>query len=893
VSGLLVLIDGNSLIHRAYHALPDLTTSDGVHVGAVYGFAQTVLKLLEDHPPTAAVVAFDLPGPTFRHLKYPAYKGTRPPTPPDLISQFALVREFVDACRLESAELEGYEADDVIGTLAVRGAEAGMKVLIISIDRDCLQLVNEDVHMLAPSRGNVDEILYDPEKVQESYGYPPERVPDAKALIGDPSDNIPGVPKIGKKTAAKLLAQHGSLEEILSHPEDVRAKTSREYIEQHPDAVRAARELATIVTEAPVGMEMTGLSWEGIDAERAREFLMRMEFRRLAERLPGGPVAQTDVDTGVLARAADVIGWCEDLSTAKAIGTCTLTHRGVVRGVALSSGSAQARFVPIEFVAKPATQMGLFDEPDDQGDDEDDLARQAVKALLEDARVIKCGGGLKRQSAEFHDLGIEMRGLGFDVELASYVLEPHRRDHTVGAVAGDILGQTLSSLIVDREPQPEAACVWAAVAPTLEEPMRKELAEAELIGLLDDVEVPLVDILLRMERAGIAVDVEKLTGLGDQMRDRLADLQAAIHEHAGGPFNIESPKQLADVLFDKLDLPVQKRTKTGPSTDAEVLEKLEDKHPIIPLIGEYRTFAKLRSTYVDALAELAKASAGRVHTTFEQTVAATGRLSSRDPNLQNIPIRTEWGAKIRSCFVAGSPDMRLIAADYSQIELRLLAHFSQDQNLLDAFRGGEDIHRRTASEVFEVPVADVTSDMRRQAKTVNFAVIYGMGASSLAQQIGVTREEAARFIENYFSKLPGVKRYLTETLEQARAHGYAMTLMGRRRAFPELTSGLGGDRAYAERAAVNSPLQGTAADIIKVAMVQLDRELSERGLACRLLLQVHDELLLEVPTTEVVEVAGLVKEVMENAFELSVPLYVDVSVGENWRDLEPISPRTG
>jgi len=891
--GLLVLFDGHSLIHRAYHALPELTTSSGQPVGAVYGFAQTVLKLLEDHAPDSAVVVFDAPGKTFRHEAYPAYKANRPPTPPDLIEQFSTTREFVEACRLAMVEVPGYEADDAIGTLARQADEAGMRVLIVSIDRDCLQLVNENVHMLAPSRGAQDEVLYTPEEVQRAYGYRPDQVPDAKSLTGDPSDNIPGVPKIGKKTAAKLLSEHPSVESILEHLDDVRTKTARDYMADYPHAVLAAKQLATIDTHVPLELTLEEAAWEGLEPEALRELLLRLEFTRLAERLPGGGSPGAAVECAVLESVEDVVAWCRELSGLPAIGTCTLVHRDRLLGVALAPGEGQAKFVPASLLRGPdQAALGLFEEGE-QTDEKWEPAREAVKALMEDGRVVKSGGGLKRQAAELDELGIDLRGGGFDVELASYVIGPHRRDHSVRAAAAETLGRALPSLVAEREPQPPAACEWAATGLALEAPMRTELEEAELLGLFDDVEVPLTGVLLGMERAGVAVDVGKLRDLGAQMGEMLAALETSIHQQAGEPFNIESPKQLGEILFTKLELPVQKRAKTGPSTDAEVLEKLRDKHPIVELIGEYRTFAKLKSTYVDALAELAAARGGRIHTTFEQTVAATGRLSSRDPNVQNIPIRTEWGAKIRSCFVAGDPGLMLMAADYSQIELRLLAHFSQDPNLLSAFRSGEDIHRRTASEVFEVPVDEVTSDMRRQAKTVNFAVIYGMGAASLAQEIGVSREEAAQFIENYFAKLPGVKRYLSETLEQARTQGYTTTLLGRRRAFPGLTSSSARDRAYAERSAVNSPLQGTAADIIKVAMVRLDRLLSERRLACRMLLQVHDELLFEVPTNELGEAAALVEEAMESACELSVPLLVDVSVGENWRDMSPVPSARG
>ena len=889
MGGRLVLIDGNNLVHRAYHALPELTTSGGLPVGAVYGFALTVLKLLQEHPPDYAAVAFDVPGKTFRHDQLPQYKANRPPTPPDLAQQFGIAREFADACGLRGVELAGYEADDVIGTLTAEAVKAGLEVLIVSIDRDCLQLIGDHVKVLSPSRGPLDEVIFDRDEVKRKYGYDPSQVADAKSLVGDPSDNIPGVPGVGAKTAAALLEQYGSVEGVLQHHEEIKKKDIREYLEARAEDVLLAKQLATIDTSVPVEVKLEGLRWPGLNLDHLRAVLLQLEFNTLLDRLPRSETTPSMEGHQVLSSPEEVVAWCQTLAGQREIGVCSLTHKGVWQGVALARGD-RARFVPAELLAAPESEGGLFRSATPSEDRA--KAREAVERLLRDPRVIKSGGGLKRQAAELLAVGIGLVGFGFDPELASYVLEPHRYSHTVQTIASERLQVRLPSVVADGQPQPEATCAWADMALGLEGPMRQALRDAELEKLFDEVEVPLTGVLLDMERAGVAVDIPQLRGLSTQMSERLGQLEREIHGLAAGPFNIESPKQLAEVLFVRLGLPVQKRTKTGPSTDAEVLEKLREQHPIIDFISEYRSFAKLKSTYVDSLADLAERSGGRVHTTFEQTVAATGRLSSRDPNLQNIPIRTEWGAKIRACFIASAPDLRLLSADYSQIELRLLAHFSRDPHLREAFQAGEDIHRHTAEEIFDVPAEAVTPEMRRQAKTVNFAVIYGMGPVSLAHEIGVTRQQAAEFIERYFAKLTGVRRYLTETLEQARAQGYVTTLMGRRRAVPELQSASARERSYGERAAANSPLQGTAADIIKVAMVQLHRLLGERRLRCRMLLQVHDELLFEVPVEELGEMAVLAKEVMEGACRLNVPLVVDVSVGENWRDLSPVSPST-
>lgn len=888
----LVLIDANSLIHRAYHAIPPLSTSSGRPVNAVFGFAQTLLKLLTENRPDLAAVAFDPPGKTFRHEIFPGYKANRPPLPADLAEQLDLARELIRVCRLPIVETPGFEADDVIGTLATQAARAGMDVLIVSTDRDCLQLVGDRVKVLSPSRGREDAVLYDAETVKARHGYGPQQVTDAKSLMGDPSDNIPGVPQIGPKTAAALLAKYGSVEELLRHPEYVPNQTAREFLITNPDAVLAGKRLATICTDAPLEVSLDSLKWPGLDVPALRELLAKLEFNTLLKRLPVAEIKDRAPPYTLLDTADDVVAYCHALRSDTCVGLCTLSDRDKLQGIAIATSQDQACFIPAKlFLTAEASSVGLFDTSSGTADTGAlQRARAALRGILENGRLTKHGAGLKNQAAALHRAGFELAGFGFDPELASYVLEPQRRDHSVTVTALERLGRRVPPLVQDRVPQPSAACAWAAAALQLREPMRQALSEAGLLSLYDEVEAPLTPILLRMEQAGVAVDTAKLRVLSLQMAERLQQLKDEIYAHAGGEFNIESPKQLAEVLFTRLGLPVQKRTKSGPSTDAEVLETLEDKHPIVRLIGEYRQFAKLKSTYVDALADLAEQSAGRVHTTFEQTVAATGRLSSRDPNLQNIPIRTEWGAHIRSCFIAGGPDVVLLSADYSQIELRLLAHFSQDPNLLAAFRRGEDIHARTASEVFEVPLDQVTSEMRRRAKTVNFAVLYGMGPISLAREIGVSREEAAGFIQNYFTKMPGVKRYLDSTLEQARQKGYTTTILGRRRAFPDLHSPSDRQRAYAERAAINSPLQGSAADIIKVAMVRLARLWDAEKSRARMLLQVHDELLCEVPRREAAHIGHQVREVMRGACELSVPLVVDVSIGENWRDLTPIQP---
>ena len=887
---LLLIVDANSLVHRAYHALPPLTTSEGLPVGAVFGFTQTLLKLLQDHPPQYAVAAFDPPGDTFRHQRFAAYKAQRPPTPPDLVQQYDLVHEVADVLGLPSVVVPGFEADDVIATLATRAAAEGLEVLVVSLDRDVLQLVGDRTRVLSPGRGDQDAILFDAAEVERRYGYRPEQVPDAKGLIGDPSDNLPGVPGIGKKTAAELLAAYGSLEAILAHTAEVKAKRAREALEQYGAVARECKQLATLDQATPVEARLADLLWPGLDRERCAELLRRLEFTSLLSRVPRSGPTQWDAIYSVVHSADDV-----RVLLGHATGSPALAADEKACLLALAARPGEAAAVPFALLQSghEAAPGDLFDAPQQAPDTAVAAAvRGAVEAWLSTPGLRVHASASKDVLRALDGLQLPRPLLASDPEVAAYLLEPHQRDHSPETVARERVG-----LAAPGEP-PEGmevgadvyrACLRADLALRLAEPLAEQLARDGLTHLMDEVEMPLVAILRDMEAEGVAVDRQKLAALGQAMGARVAELKDRIHASAGTSFNIDSPKQLAAVLFEELKLPAGRRTKTGASTSAEVLEKLRGQHPVIEELLEYRTFTKLKSTYVDALSRLAEEHGGRVHTTFEQTVAATGRLSSRDPNLQNIPIRSEWGREIRSCFVAGTEDRRLVSADYSQIELRLLAHFSGDESLLGAFRAGEDIHVRTAAEIFDVAPTAVTAEMRRRAKTVNFAVIYGMGAASLAEEIGVTRLEAETFIESYFAKLPGVRRYSAATLEGARHDGYVTTLMGRRRALPELRAAESQTRSYAERAAVNAPLQGTAADIIKVAMVRLAPELRRRGSGARLLLQVHDELLLEVPAEEVAAVGQLVKEVMEGACELAVPLVVEVAAGNNWRDLQPLS----
>ncbi len=898
-----VLIDANSLVHRAYHALPPLSTSDGVLTNAVYGFAQMLLGVLENEKPDALAVAFDPPGPTFRDEEYEAYKAGRPPTPDDLAAQMPLARQLVESFNIPILEAQGYEADDAIAAAARQAEDRGYDVLIVTGDRDALQLVSDHTHVLATVRGITQTQRFDRAQVESEYGVPPERLVAYKGLAGDASDNIPGVPGIGPKTAARLLARWASVEQVLAHLGDVEQERLRGLLSEHADQARLSERLAQLRRDAPVAVDFEAASVANERPGRARKLMQRLEFTSLLKRLPADGEWSADCT-----RAADpesLAALCDRIAAAGCVAVAALASPGPdaqprLEGIALSLAPQTAVFVPAPaFVAREAAGDGLFDA---DGPAYAGRAADRLRELLADESVPKWGEDLKRSAVILRRHGLALAGLAFDTMVASYTLAPHRSTHSLDDLVLEHLGQSLPPAPGRRkrgeeEPDPQPArdldaaqyraCAEADAVVRLEERLGDRLAASPAADLFAQVEMPLVPVLAEMELAGIAVDAERLRNLGEQMDGRIAELSEAVFGLAGREFNLDSPKQLGHVLFEELKLPGGKRTKTGYSTSAGVLENLAAEHDIARKILEYRGFAKLKSTYVDGLLRLADATTGRVHTTFNQTVAATGRLSSSDPNLQNIPVRTEWGREIRACFIPGPDGWQLVAADYSQIELRLLAHLTGSENLLAAFRAGEDIHTRTASEVFEVGPDDVTPDMRRRAKTVNFAVIYGMGPRALAQQIEVSEAEAQAFIETYFRKLPEVRRFQEQTLRRARESGGVETIFGRRREMPDLASSNPGIRSYAERAAVNHPIQGSAADIIKIAMVSLARELRQARLQSRLLLQVHDELVLEAPPDEVDRTCELTRRAMAAAAQLAVPLTVDVAVGDNWRDLKP------
>jgi DNA polymerase-1 len=879
----LVLIDGNSLLYRAFFALPALSAPDGTPTNAVHGLADMLLRLLDEERPDVVLVAQE-GGRTFRHEAFGDYKAQRPAAPDDLVRQTQLARELMEAFRIPIVAHPGYEADDVIGTLACAGERAGYEVRIVTGDLDALQLVDDHVRVITNRRGMTDTVVYDVAAVKERFGLEPSQLPDYKALKGDSSDNIPGVPGIGDKTAARLLADHGSLEHLLEDAETLPEGRVRTALLAARDEALMYRRLATIVTDLPLETPFDAWAYPGPDLPRVRDLFARLGFRRLSARLPldgAAPVAPVtqpaDFRIRTLSEGPDLARVVEAARAADSVALRTIVdqrerHGGRLTGLALSLGGGEA----VLLGGQPADDpLGIL------GTEEPYRLPETVRDLLADPAVGVMGHDLK---ADLHTLwraGVPRVALAFDTLLAAYVLNPGRSAYRLADLATEHLG-------VRRAPDAPADPGWEAAAIALLRPVLAARLEAEGVAeLYRDVEVPLIGILARMEAVGVAVDEARLRELSAELARDVATVEAEVYRLAGHPFNIGSPKQLQEVLFTELGLTPGKRTKTGLSTGVEVLEELAESHPIVRRILEYRELTKLKSTYADALPRLIDPATGRIHTSLNQTVAATGRLSSSEPNLQNIPIRTEIGRKIRQAFVPAR-GCRLLSADYSQIELRILAHVTGDPELVRAFAAEEDIHTHTAARLFEVPEEAVTQEMRRRAKTINFAVIYGMSDFGLSRELGIPVAAAREMIAAYGERFPGVRRYAEATVAQARRDGYVSTLLGRRRYLPDIRSANRNFRLFAERTAVNTPIQGTAADIIKRAMIGVDAALRAQRLASRMILQVHDELLFEGPPEEIGALAALARREMEGAFPLKVPLRVEVKAGENWRDLVPV-----
>ncbi|WP_145329197.1 DNA polymerase I [Paenibacillus xylanexedens] len=876
-----ILIDGNSIIYRAFFAMPPLTNSKGLHTNAVYGFTTMLLRLLEEHKPTHVMVAFDAGKVTFRHEGYQEYKGGREKTPPELSEQFPLLKELLQGLGIAQFELAGYEADDIIGTLTKRADDAGRQVLVVSGDKDMLQLASEHVHIGLTRKGVTEIELYDPAQIKERYGLTPLQIIDLKGLMGDASDNIPGIPGVGEKTALKLLHQFGSVEEVLNGTGELKGKM-KEKIETHAEDARMSKQLATIHREVPLEQTWEDMQFDGLKEASAGPALAKLEFKSLLERLSFSgsvaseqeavPAAEVESTIATEDNIADLIDMLDSIDVLHVETHGDNPHQAKLVGLAVGAGEKYTFISPELLKSDPATP---------------------VREWLASADQPKRGYDLHRVDLALHAHGIEFAGASFDVQLAAYLLDPTESNQTISGLTSkyglpslveddSVLGKGAKYRVPEAEVLGDFLCRKAAALAAIIPLQEQALESDEMNSLFHELEMPLSRILADMEKQGIKANTEDLQALGREFEGQIGKLMAEIYKLSGTEFNLNSPRQLGEILFDKLGLPVVKKTKTGYSTDAEVLEKLAPYNDVVQHILQYRQLAKLQSTYVEGLLKEISERDGKVHTFYRQTIAATGRLSSQFPNLQNIPIRMEEGRKIRKVFVPSEPGWSILAADYSQIELRVLAHISDDERLKEAFVHDMDIHTKTASDVFGVKPEDVDSDMRRSAKAVNFGIVYGISDYGLSQNLNITRKEAAQFIDQYFEIFQGVRRYMDDIVKDARRDGFVKTMLERRRYLPEINASNFNLRSFAERTAMNTPIQGTAADIIKLAMVQMDEALRERKLQSRMLLQVHDELVFEVPADELELMKELVPSVMEKALPLSVPLKAEVSFGENW-----------
>lgn len=870
-----MLIDGNSILYRAFFALPLLNNDKGVYTNAVYGFTTMLLRILEEQKPTHMLVAFDAGKTTFRHKTYGDYKGGRQKTPPELSEQFPLMRELLDAYQIKHYELEQYEADDIIGTLATKAKKDEYDVTIISGDKDLLQLVSDHVTLQLTRKGISEIEAYTPAYMKDKMELTPDQIIDLKALMGDNSDNIPGVPGIGEKTATKLLKQYDTLENVYEHLDEISGKKMKENLTNFRDDAFMSKELATIHCESPVEVKLDELAFDGFDERAVITLFKDLGFQSLLNRVSDDAIEAMEEEPLEEIEFEMITNLSEDIFTDHDAITVEMIqenyHQAPIVGIGIVNNKGKF-FVPTDI----AVESEIFK----------DWAENATKGkVVFDAKLIETA---------LLNRGIQLRGIVFDLLLASYVLNPDDQ-HSIPAIAErmdqahvlydeEVYGKGAKLKVPEQNVLAEHIVRKTTALFALEELMEKELRENEQYNLLTELELPLALILAEMEHTGVLVDIKRLEDMGVELKERLAVIEKEVYELAGEEFNLNSPKQLGPILFEKLQLPVIKKTKTGYSTAADVLEQLEHEHEIIPKILLYRQLGKLQSTYIEGLLKVVNKDTNKIHTRYNQALTQTGRLSSVDPNLQNIPIRLEEGRKIRQAFVPSEKEWIMFAADYSQIELRVLAHIAKDEKLIDAFKHEKDIHTQTAMDVFHVDANQVDGNMRRQAKAVNFGIVYGISDYGLSQNLGITRKEAKQFIERYFASYPGVKEYMDEIVMDAKQKGYVTTLMHRRRYLPEITSRNFNRRSFAERTAMNTPIQGSAADIIKQAMIDLDARLKQEKMQARILLQVHDELILEAPKEEIEKLKQIVPECMENTVELLVPLKVEYAYGKSWYD---------
>ncbi|MFC3418358.1 DNA polymerase I [Salinicoccus hispanicus] len=863
----LILIDGNSMAFRAFYGLPLLSNQSGLHTNAIFGYARLLEKLIEEEAPTHFLVAFDAGKSTFRHKQYEEYKGGRQKTPPELGEQFAPIRRLIDAYGIKRYEVEEYEADDIIGTLSRKADEEGFQTIIISGDKDLTQLASENTVIYYTKKGISDIDRYTPEHIQEIYGLKPEQIIDLKGLMGDKSDNIPGVPGVGEKTALKLLGEHGSVEAVLENLEGVKGKKLKENLMEHREDALMSKSLATIYREVPLDFDMNSLAFANENAEEKYEIFKELEFESLLKNMDASETEDKKEFDSERVDALDQLG--ADVSFHLEVRADNYLVHGPEH-IAVTDGERT-------FISNA-----------------EDIDREGLEQFLKSRETINVYD-IKRQMGLLKHLDIHFEDFDTDIMLGSFLLDPSKKiidvAETVGQFSVNIdsddfhygKGRNAKQPIGEEHDKFLTDKVMAVhhVGPLMAESLQKD----DMYDLWKDLEIPLAKVLSGMEYRGITVDAARLRDMESEIKERLDEIEGKIYELAGEEFNINSPKQLGVVLFEKLELPVIKKTKTGYSTAVDVLEELQSRHEIVSYLLDYRSLSKLQSTYVIGLQGEIKEDS-RIHTRFNQTLAQTGRLSSVEPNLQNIPIRIDEGRRIRKAFVPKDDSHVLLALDYSQIELRVLAHITSDETMTSAFTSDTDIHTKTAMEVFGVERADVTSDMRRNAKAVNFGIVYGISDYGLSQNLGITRKEAKTFIDNYLNSFPEVKLFMKSIIQDAKRDGYVKTLLNRRRYIPDIQSRNFNAKSFAERTAMNSPIQGSAADIIKLAMVKYEKSEEAQKFNAELLLQIHDELIFDIPREEVEAFIPVIKDIMENAMALSVPLKVDYGYGSDWYDVK-------
>ncbi len=887
----LVVIDGNSLLYRSFFALPKLSTKDGIVTNGIYGFLNIYYRIIEDYKPDYISIVFDKKGETFRHKEYKDYKAGRAKMPDELGPQFPILKEMLDTLKVKYLEAEGYEADDIAGTLARVAEDREMETILVTGDRDYLQLVDDNTKVVINVKGISEIKLYDKDTIEEEYGITPNQMIDLKSLVGDKSDNIPGVPGIGEKTGLKLIKEYGSMEEVYRNLEGMKKSAMKRNLEENRIQAAMSKSLATIFRNVPIEEDIEDLKYEKADNKEVLKKFQEYELRSLYSKVTDSEDVDSvndqikDIKYNVISSKKELEEMLSKVEKEIYIKGCYEENTTLV-GVGL--------IVDEEYYYIDFPQLDMFSYMNDELSLE--IFFETMKDIAEDINISKYGHNIKEEIILFKKNGMEFESAEFDSMVALYLINPSLGNYSINSVAREVLKIMLpedKDLLgtgrnkkqfsdLDMEDRAKYTLSQLDTVYKAKPILEKDIHDMEMDELFNEVEMPLTTVLADMEYRGFKIDEEKLDEQDIEISKNLDRLAAVIHEMAGEDFNINSPKQLSEILFEKLELPVIKKTKTGYSTDAEVLDKLKDKHPIVNNILEYRQVAKLKSTYIDGLRAVIDRSTGRVHSKFNQTIAATGRISSTEPNLQNIPIRTEEGRKIRQMFVAESDEYKLVDADYSQIELRVLAHISDDEKLKSAFFEKADIHRKTASEVFDIPMEEVTSEMRSRAKAVNFGIIYGISDFGLSRDLNITRKEAKSYIDSYLENYPKVKEYMENIVEAGKKDGYVETILHRRRYIPELKSRNFNIRGFGERIALNTPIQGSAADIIKIAMVDVYRELKKRKFKSKLILQVHDELIIEASVDELDDVKQILKDKMESAVKLNVPLRADMEVGDSW-----------